>query len=94
MYKFAGCDDNYLLKLCFKESLIMGIVSIVIGFLISIFFSFLMILFFNNFLYEIFKGEIYVSFYFPFIFNFLYQKKLQGKIISLNSGIFLKVVIL
>ena len=67
LYKYIGSDDTYIFKLFFKDSLIMGLFSIVLGIFISIFLNFILIGFINKFLYEIFNGKLHLSIYFSFI---------------------------
>ncbi|MBR3229325.1 MAG: ABC transporter permease [Bacilli bacterium] len=67
LYKLVSADNKYLYKLYFKESLIMGIIGILLGFLISIFLNLLLIKIINSLLYEIFSGKLNISFYYSFI---------------------------
>lgn len=67
LYKFIGSDDEYIFKLFFNESLFIGILSIILGFIISLFLDFVLIKIINDFLYEIFNGRLYLSIYFSFI---------------------------
>ena len=68
LYELASADKNFLYKLYFKESFIMGIISIILGFIISVFLNILLIEVINNLLYEIFSGKLKISIYFSFIF--------------------------
>lgn len=66
-YKLAGADNNYLFKLYFKQSFIMGVFGIVFGFLISIFVNLFLIKLINSLLYEIFSGKLKICIYFSFV---------------------------
>lgn len=67
LYKLAGADNNYLFKLYFKQSFIMGASGIVSGFLISIFVNLFLIKLINSLLYEIFSGKLKICMYFSFV---------------------------
>lgn len=67
LYKLASADDNYLYKLYFKESFVMGIIGILFGFIISVFSNLFFIKIINYFLFEIFLGKFKTSIYFSFV---------------------------
>ena len=67
LYKLNNADNTYIYKLFFKESFIMGVMSIIIGFIISIFLNMFLIILINNLLYEIFFGKLRMSIYFSFV---------------------------
>ena len=67
LYKLASADNDYLYKLYFKESFVMGIIGVAIGFIISLFLNMTLIGLINNLLYEIFSGKLKISVYFSFI---------------------------
>lgn len=67
-FKLIGMDNSDLYKLFFKESLIIGLIGIVLGFLLSIFINFIVLKIINSLLYEFFKGKLFLKIYFPFIF--------------------------
>lgn len=68
LYKLASANENFLYRLYFKESFVMGIIGILLGFIISVFLNLFLIKLINNFLYEIFSGKLKLSIYFSFIF--------------------------
>lgn len=75
-FKLAGADNSFLFKLFFKEAIILGSISIIIGFGLSFVFSFSFMFFINKILFELFNGNMKLSLYFPFfifplIFMFL-----------------------
>ena len=67
LYKLSNADSNYLYRLYFKESFIMGIIGVIIGFIISIFLCILLIRIINSLLYEIFSGNLKICVYFYFV---------------------------
>lgn len=67
LYKLSSADNNYLYKLYFKESFIMGFIGVAIGFIISLFLNVVLIGVINNLLYEIFSGKLKIYIYFSFI---------------------------
>ena len=67
LYKLASADNIFLYKYYFKESFIMGIIGIILGFLISLFLNLFLIKVINSLLYEIFLDKLKLSIYFSFI---------------------------
>ena len=73
-FKLIGMNNSDLYKLFLKEAFVIGLIGIIFGFLLALVLNFLIISILNNTLYEIFKGNLFLRLYFPFIFMpFLFE---------------------
>ena len=68
LFKLIGFTDYDLYKLFFKEAAILGILGTVLGILISLLTNFIILKILNKILYEIFKGDLHLNIYLPFLF--------------------------
>ena len=67
LYKLSGCTNYDVYKIIIKESLLLGLIGMVLGFIISLILNTTLINILNSILYEIFNGRLSLKIYLPFI---------------------------
>ncbi len=67
LFKLIGYNNINLYKLFIKESMILGFIGILLGFIISLILNYFIMHFLNNHLFEIFGGNLRVKIYFSFV---------------------------